>query len=49
MDGAGMAYMRARDAAEMAEMYANMHVLGLFMQANAYDITMPELDDSSTG
>ena len=38
MTGAGMAYMRARDAAAMAEMYANMHVLGLFMQANAYDI-----------
>ena len=33
-----MAYMRARDAAADAEMYANTHVLGLFMQANAYDL-----------
>ena len=39
MTGAGMAYMRARDAAmKDGGMYANMHVLGLFMQANAYDI-----------
>ena len=48
MDGAGMAYMRARDAAAMAEMYANTHVLGLFMQANAYDIDTPIQDDFSS-
>ena len=30
----------------MAEMYANMHVLGLFMQANAYDIEGDTLDNS---
>ena len=43
-NGAGMAYMRARDAAADAEMYANMHVLGLFMQANAYDIDTVIID-----
>ena len=48
MTGAGMAYMRARDAAADAEMYANMHVLGLFMRANAYDIEGDMLDDSGT-
>ena len=44
MTGAGMAYMRARDAAADAEMYVGTHILGLFMQANAYDITMPMLE-----
>ena len=39
MTGAGMAYMRAKDAAENAEMYANRHVVGLLMMANAYHIT----------
>ena len=47
-DGAGMAYMAARDAAAMAEVFANTHVLGLFMQANAYDIVTPIQDNSGT-
>ena len=43
----GHGLYEARDAAADAEMYANMHVLGLFMQANAYDIEGDTLDDSS--
>ena len=46
--GAGMASMRAMAAAELAEEYANTHVLGLFMQANAYDITTPIQDNPGT-
>jgi hypothetical protein len=48
MTGAGMAYMRAMAAAEAAETAANTHVLGLFMQANAYDIDTPIMDNSAT-
>jgi hypothetical protein len=36
--GAGMAYMRAKAAAELAETAASTHVLALFMEANAYGI-----------
>ena len=35
---AGTSYMTARDAAAAAETAARMHVLGLFMSANAYDV-----------
>ena len=38
----------AETAAADAATAANTHVLGLFMQANAYDIDMPIIDDSGT-
>ena len=40
MTGAGMAYMRAKDAAMKAEMYSNNHVVGLLMMANARHLTV---------
>ena len=43
--GAGMAYMRAKAAADLAETAASRHVLALFMEANAYGITGDDADE----
>ena len=43
--GAGMAYMRAKAAADLAKTAASRHVLALFMEANAYGITGDDADE----
>ena len=55
MEAANKAMTDAETARDMAmsyagqaEMYAGTHILGLFMQANAYNIDTPILDNSNT-
>ena len=43
--GAGMAYMRARDAAEDAAEAQGVHVIGLLIHANAQDLDLGNPDD----